>query len=114
MSRWTAIAVCRVVCAQALEQFQREARAMSMSLDSAVSQLSERFRQTAQQQQPEFPADVLRHQRHLRESVINGTENVIRQGRSCPQSGGPKIPVIDWHTFLWQFVWSIQGPLQSL
>ncbi len=68
-------------CLQALEQFSREARAMSMSLDSAASQLTESLRGGATE--PRSPADVLRHERHLRQSVINGTENLLRQGASC-------------------------------
>ena len=59
-----------------MEQFQHEARAMSMSLDSALSKISEQMRH----QEPRSPADMLRHQRQLRESVINSTETVIRQG----------------------------------
>ena len=61
---------------QAMEHYQHEARAMSMSLDRALSQISERMRH----QEPKTPADMLHLQRQLRESVINSTETVIRQG----------------------------------
>ena len=64
---------------QAMEQFLREARAMSMSLDGALSQVSEQMRN----REPKSPADLLRFQRQLRESVINSTETVIRQGNVC-------------------------------
>ena len=62
-----------------MEQFLREARAMSMSLDGALSQVSEQMRN----REPKSPADLLRFQRQLRESVINSTETVIRQGSVC-------------------------------
>ena len=61
-----------------MEQFLREARAMSRSLDGTISQVSEQMRN----REPKSPADLLRFQRQLRESVINSTETVIRQGNA--------------------------------
>ena len=51
---------------------------MSRSLDGTISQVSEQMRN----REPKSPADLLRFQRQLRESVINSTETVIRQGNA--------------------------------
>ncbi len=66
---------------QALERFQRESRAVSMHLDAAVSQMTERIRR----QDSVTPVDMMRHQRNLRESTLNTAENVIRQGTKYKQ-----------------------------
>ena len=61
-----------------MEKFLREARAVSLTLDTAYSQMVEKMHQNDNVS----PQDLLRQHRHLQDSVVQTPEQVIREGTS--------------------------------